>query len=189
MTHAWKRLSSGKYVDLNNLTLDDIDIDDINVALNGVVRFNGHYKDRPPLTVAQHTLLCERIRERIFPNDDKIKRAVIIHDFPETYYGDIATPVKKALGPAYKAWAAPIDALVEMKFWPSPEPISPEIHECVKICDLIALDIERRSMWESQYGKDKWPETPHVDMTVGMKQNLFRMVQSVDFVDLRKLLD
>ena len=55
---AWKRMSSGKYIDLNELKLKDISVHDINVALNNIIRFNGHYKDKKPLPVAQHSYMC-----------------------------------------------------------------------------------------------------------------------------------
>lgn len=186
-----KRVSSGRYIDLANLSHEDIDIQDISTSLNQIVRFTGHYKDRPPLTVAQHTLLCVKVCEKLFPNEKKIKRAVIIHDFPEAYYGDVITQIKRGLGDSFENLVRPIDEIVLNKYWPYPDIgfDSEEIKRPVKICDYISLDIERRSMWESQYGKDKWPTIPTFDMTVNMKQNLFDVVQKQEYVDLEKLLN
>ena len=188
---AWKRLAGGRYVDLNNLTVDDIDIDDINVALNHVYRFNGHYKDNKPLTVAQHTLLCVHIADMIFPEDNEIRIATIIHDFGETYYGDIATPVKHAFGEAFKQFAKPIDDAIDQKFWhvPNENGPNPTVKSCVKVCDLISLDIERRAMWKSQHGKDKWPTTPDIKLSLLDKQAMFDEVASIKFVDLKGLLN
>lgn len=188
MSEAWKRLSSGKYIDLNNLTVADIDIGDINTSLNNTVRFNGHWKDEKPLTVAQHTDLCLRIAEKIFPDNWYIHLAILIHDFGEAYYGDIATPVKRALGQGYRDFAEPIDNAIEEKFWYRDGPIGDEIHEAVKICDLLSLDMERRSMWSSQFGKDKWPTTPSfMDMSVSVKKSYFDLSAKKKYVDLEAI--
>jgi uncharacterized protein len=185
---AWKRLAGGRYVDLNNLTEADIDIDDINVALNYIHRFNGHHKDNTPLTVAQHTLLCVNIGSLIFPDDNEIRIATIIHDFGEAYYGDISTPIKHAFGEAFKSFAKPIDDAVDRKFWGIGGP-NQTIKDCVKVCDLISLDIERRAMWKSQHGKDKWPTTPDIKLSLLDKQAMFDEVAQIKFVDLKGLLN
>ena len=188
MSKAWKRLSSGKYIDLNALSEDDVDIKDINTALNNTIRFNGHYKDVKPLTVAQHTDLCVRIAEKIYHGNWDIHLAVLIHDWPEAYYGDIATPFKKILGEAYRDIVRPIDDAVEKKFWYKDIAITDEMHESVKVCDLLSLDFERRTMWSSQFGKDKWPTTPDfMDMSVSVKQGFFDLSAKKDFVDMEEM--
>ena len=188
MNEAWKRLSSGKYIDLNDFSEVDVDIKDINTALNQTIRFNGHWKDEEPLTVAQHTDLCLRIAEKIFHGNWDIHLAVLIHDWPEAYYGDIATPVKKALGQGFKDWSKPIDDAVESKFWHKDTYVTQDTHDCVKVCDLLSLDMERRTMWSSQFGKDKWPTTPDfMDMSVSVKKNFFDLSAKKDFVDMEEM--
>jgi len=189
MGNAWKRLSSGKYIDLNNFSVEDVDIRDINTALNCMHRFNGHWKDEKPLTVAQHTDLCLRIAEKLFPGNWNIHMAVLVHDWAETYYGDIATPVKKALGKGFIKWSKPIDEAVNEKFL-NVDNVSPEMHDCVKVCDLLSLDMERRSMWSSQLGKDKWPTTPDfMDMSVSVKKNFFDLSAKKEFVDMENMYE
>lgn len=188
MSESWMRLSSNKYVDLDALTEVDVDIKDINTSLNHTIRFSGHHKDAKPLTVAQHTDLCLRIAERLFPEAWDIHLAVLIHDWPEAYYGDIATPFKKILGESYREIIRPIDEAVESKYWYKDTPITQEMHEAVKVCDLLSLDFERRSMWKSQYGKDKWPVTPDfMDMSVAVKRDYFNMSAEKDFVDMEEM--
>lgn len=185
---APKRMASGKYIDLMNLTVDDIDLDDINVALNWTYRFNGHHKDNPPLTVAQHTWLCCDLATQVFPGEDDVWFDCLLHDMPEAYYGDISTPFKRALGADLKKITNPIDCLLYEKLWGElPENYS-EIASKRKVCDLLALDIERRSMWIDQRGKDLWPETPDVfNVSLKRKQSIYDDLRLMDFVDLKAL--
>lgn len=185
-----KRLASGRYIDLENLKVEDVDINDITIALNQIKRFSGHYKDREPLTVAQHTLLCLNFAKILFPDDVKIHRATVIHDFGETYYGDIVTQIKRIVGPILKEKIFdPIDLIINKKFW-YPNEIEPtdEVHYCVKVCDYLSLDVERRVMWKSQFGKDKWPEVPNVGLSLLDKEAMFDEVANQKFVDLKSLL-
>lgn len=189
MNH-WKRLSKGHYIDLADLTLDDIDIGDIEVALNYTYRFNGHHKDHPPLTVAQHTLLCCILSDMIF-NDEKIRRGCLIHDFGEAYYGDISTPLKRVIGKEMiQKITGPIDTLINQKFWKYPDEKEPDtyVKANVKVCDLLSLDIERRNMWKSQLGKDKWPPIPDNNFSLLDKQALFEEVANQRYIKLGELL-
>lgn len=166
-----KRVSSGRYVDLNALSVDDIDINDINTALNYLYRFTGHHKDVEPLTVAQHTKLTIILTEHLYPGDVALKFDCLLHDMPEAYYGDVATPLKNKFGNTYKDYVRTIDAVVYKKLWlleESPSLVDEELYKKRKICDGISLDIERRIMWKDQRGKDLWPE---VDSPFSMKEN------------------
>ncbi len=185
-----KRVSSGKYIDLANFTVEDVDIDDINRSLNMQRRFTGHYKDVPPLTVAQHTLLCTILSEMLFPGDEVIRKAVVLHDWEETFTGDIITPIKFLIGPeVLETVVKPVKKAIYQKFWPylDIDPMSDAIHKAVKICDYLSLDIERRVMWKDQTGKDKWPQ---VDFKLSLldKQALFNEVANA-YVDLGLLLE
>lgn len=171
MKPNWKRVSSGRYVNLNNLQLADLDIVDVDVALNNIIRFTGHHRDMPPLTVAQHSLLCLNLARLFEPDDVELHLAVFTHDFAESLIGDVATPVKRAMGDFWKEFADPIELLFEMKYFG--EHVDPELHHRVKLYDLAALDIERRVMWASQYGKDKWPASPLNVGTIADKEELF----------------
>lgn len=185
----WKRLSTGKYIDLANLDESDINIYDIENSLNHMYRFNGHFKDRKPLTVAQHTLLVVKLGNILFEEDAHTRRYNLIHDFPEAYYGDIPTPLKHIMGEAYNSFADPIDKKVLnkfwVKFWDKP---NEEVILRSKICDMLSLDIERRMMWKDQKGKDKWPTPPKNPFNMGEKEKLFDEVASINYVKLGELL-
>lgn len=186
-TPCWKRLSSGKYVDLANFTSSDVELADISTSLNGIERFTGHWKDTPPLTVAQHSFLCLMLAQIMEPDDEELHRWVFCHDFAEAYIGDVASPVKKAMGSAWYDFANPIEATVELAVMG--KHISPEMSDRVKVYDLCSLDIERRVMWSSQYGKDKWPMAPLNFGTLEDKANLFENAKKhIDMVSVWETL-
>lgn len=167
---CWKRMSSGKYIDINNLKSEDLDVGDICTSLNNIIRFTGHYKDVPPLTVAEHSILCYILAYEAGESEE-IQLACLVHDFAEAYIGDVATPVKKAMGKFWYDFADPIEELVEEKFFG--RKFDPEVKSIVKMYDLAALDIERRTIWYSQMGKDKWPTEGMKNKTVSEKEVYF----------------
>lgn len=178
MMIAPKRLSSGSYVDLADFKLGDIDLVDINQSLNHTYRFNGHYKDKPPLTVAQHTVLVMRLAEINFPGEENVRFNCLLHDFAEAYYGDISTPLKKILGDASGKYIKQIDSIIYTQLWKLPTPLDEDIENKTKICDLFSLDIERRSMWKSQVGKEHWPSVQG-RQPLREKEELFDWAQSL----------
>lgn len=184
---ATKRLSSGKYVDLSSLSVDDIDINDISKALNYIYRFTGHWKDNEPLTVAQHTKLVAHLSKIIFPGDLAVELDCTMHDFAEAYTGDIATPLKRIFGPQFKEYEDKVEDTIYEKLWVGPVPHSKEIYESRKVCDLLALDIERRAIWKDVRGKENWPNIPmDTLMTAKEKAQLYNWAKEsqVDIVDM-----
>lgn len=178
-------MSSGRYIDLADPPEWEVNIDDIETSLNEVKRFNGHYKDRRPLTVAQHSLLTMMVAGKLFPENREVALGCLVHDWPEAYYGDIATPLKKKLGPQLKEVTGEIDKAVFDVVLPSS--FDREVLELeVKICDLISLDIERRAMWKSTLGVDKWPEVPSHPFSNEEKQKMFDTVSDT-YVNLKDL--
>lgn len=182
---AWKRLSSGRYIDLANLTEDDVHIEDIETPLNNIKRFTGHYKDRPPLTVAQHSLLCLNLALEDDPENHELHLRVFTHDFAEAYIGDVATPVKKVMGKFWYDFARPIEHTVEKKMVGSLP--TPDMKDAVKFYDAFALDIERRSLWEDQRGKDKWPPFNEISKSLRWKKVQFMVASLSGEIDIEKI--
>lgn len=186
------RMSSGRYVNLETLNHDDIDVYDISNSLNQLKRFVGHYKDKEPLTVAQHTFLVMDIARIIYPKDDEVLYDCLLHDFGEAYTGDIPTPVKTVLGENIKPFLKYVDEVIYGKLWrcPTLPRVTPEIKEKTKLCDLLALDIERRVIWSDQSGKENWPELPVPRMewqwTLRQKNDMFRRVARHPYINLAK---
>lgn len=179
-----KRLSTGKYIDLGNLKPEDIDLEDIDRSLNYIYRFTGHWKDKEPLTVAQHTWLVYSLAKEFYPNDKATQFNCILHDMPEAYYGDVATPLKRLFGDAYVKFARDIDSVVYSVLWKRKEPFDEEVETRTKICDSIALDIERRNMWSSQYGKKYWPPEPINPFNMNDKKDWFEEASRHRYIDL-----
>lgn len=183
-----KRLSSGKYVDLSNLSKDDIDIDDIARALNYIYRFTGHWKDNEPLTVAQHTKLVIHLSKILFPGDVLVEFDCVLHDFAEAYTGDIATPLKKLFGPQFKEYENTVEDTIYEALWVGSVPHSKDLYENRKICDLLALDIERRSIWIDPKGKDHWPNIPMDSiLTVKEKKALYLWAKEQRIIDITSM--
>ena len=148
------RISSGRLVDLNDFTPEDVCPMSIERSLNQIKRFTGHYNFHEPLTVAQHTLLVMAISRVINGRDSFTDLGSKIHDFPEAYYGDLSSPLKKHFGDFYREKIKLIDEVVTNHFWPDEDEYSDwksfhEIESQVKIADTISLRIEQSMMWGS----------------------------------------
>ena len=68
---AWQRMLSGRRLDLLNPSPMDVEIIDIAYGLARVSRWNGQTKGKFPLSVAQHSVLVERLVTRNSPNLDR----------------------------------------------------------------------------------------------------------------------
>ncbi|HDI4958884.1 TPA: deoxyribonucleoside 5-monophosphate phosphatase [Salmonella enterica] len=63
---------SGKQFDYLSATIDDIDIEDIAVALSNICRFSGHLPEF--YSVAQHSVLCSQLVSPEFAFDHYYQR-------------------------------------------------------------------------------------------------------------------
>lgn len=105
---------TGKSIDLNNPEDNDFCIEDIAHSLALQCRWTGH---TPTFySVAQHSVVASYVEPahpayKMSSNEwDKVK---LLHDAGETYYGDISTPFKNAMGDAYQVVKQPIDRCIE----------------------------------------------------------------------------
>lgn len=89
---------SGKLVDPWHLKREDVDFTDVAWALSRIVRFVGHCD--PAWTVADHTLFVARIL-RAWGLPARVQLLGLLHDAPEAYLSDLASPTKHHL-PDYK---------------------------------------------------------------------------------------
>lgn len=100
---AWQRMLSGRRLDLLNPTAVDIEIQDIAHGLSFQARWNGQTKGDFPYSVAEHSLLVERIFCQISSHTEpKWRLAALLHDAPEYVIGDMIRPVKNAIGGHYE---------------------------------------------------------------------------------------
>ena len=81
---AWQRMLSGRRLDLLDPTPLDIEIQDIAHGLSFVARWNGQTSGDFPYSVAEHSLLVEKIFGELNPNSNFESRlAALLHDAPE----------------------------------------------------------------------------------------------------------
>jgi uncharacterized protein len=139
---AWQRMLSGRRLDLLDPTPLDIEIEDIAHGLARVARWNGQTVGPHIFSVAQHSVLVERIATALEPGLDATGRLVaLLHDAPEYVIGDIISPFKAVLGDAYKAIEHRILAAIHLRFSLPVEPTA-ALARLVKRADRAAAFIE-----------------------------------------------
>ncbi|WP_424932842.1 HD domain-containing protein [Amaricoccus macauensis] len=114
---AWQRMLSGRRLDLLEPSPLDIEIEDIAHGLAFVARWNGQTLGEYPYSVAEHSLLVERIFSALNPRATACwKLAALLHDAPEYVIGDMISPVKSAIGANYATLDARLSAAVHLRF-------------------------------------------------------------------------
>ncbi len=139
---AWQRMLSGRRLDLLDPSPLDIEIEDIAHGLAFVARWNGQTYGEFPYSVAEHSLLVERVYAEITPNAPvKWRLAALLHDAPEYVIGDMISPVKAAVGPGYKAMDARLMEAVHRRFG-VPAEIPKAVKAQIKRADRISAWLE-----------------------------------------------
>ena len=139
---AWQKMLSGRRLDLLDPTPVDIEIEDIAHGLSFVARWNGQTLGDYAYSVAEHSLLVERLFTRINPRvDAKWKLAALLHDAPEYVIGDMISPVKAAVGPGYDELDNRLTAAIHIRFG-LPATIPAQIKKQIKKADKISAWME-----------------------------------------------
>ncbi len=107
---------SGRRLDLLDPAPLDIEIEDIAHGLARVARWNGQTSGDWPFSVAEHSLLVERIFTAMAPSRPAERLMALLHDAPEYVIGDMISPFKAALGLDYAAFEARLSAAVHLRF-------------------------------------------------------------------------
>lgn len=141
-SRAWQRMLSGRRLDLLDPTPMDIEIEDIAHGLSFVARWNGQTEGDFPYSVAEHSLLVERIFARMQPKADaKARLAALLHDAPEYVIGDMISPVKSAVGPGYADLDDRLSAAIHRRFGlPTILPVT--LKKRIKTADKISAWME-----------------------------------------------
>ncbi|QIG73122.1 hypothetical protein EVC00_016 [Rhizobium phage RHph_N37] len=122
------RTSDGRLVDPLDIQLGDVRPRVIIHSLSQINRFTGHAAY--PFSVAQHTWnLCMTVPRHL-------KKAAILHDFPEAWFNDLASPLKKEL-PNYKQYEK--HALAQVMY----------VH------GVTQLEIDELDEWDKRIYKDE----------------------------------
>ena len=120
----------------------DIEIGDIAHGLARVSRWNGQTKGKYPFSVAQHSVLVEKLVQSIAPNlDQKWQLASLLHDAPEYVIGDMITPFKGVLGDRYRDIEARLEASVHIRFG-LPAALPDYVKKTIKRADRMAAWLE-----------------------------------------------
>ncbi|HEU0095250.1 MAG TPA: HD family hydrolase [Rhizomicrobium sp.] len=114
---AWQRMLSGRRLDLLEPSPLDIEIADIAHGLARVARWNGQTKGTHAFSVAQHSVLVERLVAELSPRLSREARLMaLLHDAPEYVVGDLISPFKAAVGISYKALEERLQVAIHLRF-------------------------------------------------------------------------
>jgi 5'-deoxynucleotidase YfbR-like HD superfamily hydrolase len=139
---AWQRMLSGRRLDLLDPSPLDIEVEDIAHGLARVARWNGQTFGDHAFSVAQHSLLVERIvrlqHEACAPRD---RLATLLHDAPEYVIGDLISPFKAVIDTAYRQVEERLHGAVRLRFGlPAQLPMS--LLARIKKADQVAAYFE-----------------------------------------------
>ncbi len=114
---AWQRMLSGRRLDLLEPSPLDIEIADIAHGLARVARWNGQTRGAHAFSVAQHSVLVERLVCDLNPRlAREAKLMALLHDAPEYVIGDLISPFKAAVGLDYKAMENRLQAAIHLRY-------------------------------------------------------------------------
>ena len=139
---AWQRMLSGRRLDILNPSPLDIEIEDIAHGLARVSRWNGQTLGKFGFSVAQHSVLVERLfRQKAPKTDQKWCLAALLHDAPEYVIGDMITPFKNVLSDSYYEIESRLNEAVFIRFG-LPVELPKAIQHKIKRADKMAAWIE-----------------------------------------------
>ena len=142
LSRAWQRMLSGRRLDILNPSPLDIEIEDIAHGLARVNRWNGQTKSKHSLSVAQHSVLVEKLVRLNAPKlEQKWYLAALLHDAPEYVIGDMITPFKRALGSKYHKIEKGLTVAINIRF-SLPGQIPNQVERTIKRADRMAAWLE-----------------------------------------------
>ena len=143
---AWQRMLSGRRLDLLDPTPMDVEIEDIAHGLAFVARWNGQTIGDFAYSVAEHSLLVEKIFFRLIPNATPTQRlTALLHDAPEYVIGDMISPVKSSVGSGYEELDKRLTAAIHVRFGlPAVTPIA--LKKQIKKADKVSAWLEANQL-------------------------------------------
>lgn len=114
---VWQRMLSGRRLDLAHPSPMDIEIEDIAHGLARVARWNGQTRGEHAFSVAEHSVLVEKIVRKLEPGFGPAEwMTALLHDSPEYVIGDMISPFKAILGESYKGVEGRLQEAVHIRF-------------------------------------------------------------------------
>lgn len=139
---AWQRMLSGRRLDLLDPSPLDIEIKDIIHGLARVARWNGQTTGKHAFSVAQHSLMVEKIFTLSNSNCSPDEQLVaLLHDGPEYVIGDMISPFKAIIGDSYKSVEARLEAAIHVRYSLPPHP-STALKKRIKRADQVSAYFE-----------------------------------------------
>ena len=139
---VWQRMLSGRRLDLLDPSPMDIEIVDIAHGRARVARWKGQTVGPHIFSVAQHSLLVEKIAATLDPAIDRAGRLfMLLHDAPEYVIGDMISPFKATIGEAYKTVENRILGAILLRY-ALPAAPAPDISRLAKRADRMAAFFE-----------------------------------------------
>ena len=133
---------SGRRLDLLDPSPLDVEIEDIAHGLARVARWNGQTFGDHAYSVAQHSLLVERILRLQHPDClPREKLATLLHDAPEYVIGDLISPFKAVIDTPYRQVEERLHAAIRLRFG-LPVALPPAIPVRIKKADQAAAYFE-----------------------------------------------
>ncbi len=155
---------SGRNIDIENISVDDIDVSDMAWALSNINRFNGHGLKQ--YSVAEHSLfVAAKLRSELDKEGMRKSKLYyqmflqgLLHDAHEYLIGDIITSVKYLpdVLPVIKDLEDKIDSVI-YKSLNLPMP-TPPIKDKIKEVDNYVISVEAFHLMPSR-GKDWRPDS------------------------------
>jgi 5'-deoxynucleotidase YfbR-like HD superfamily hydrolase len=166
---VWQRMLSGRRLDLAHPSPVDVEIEDIAHGLARVARWNGQTKGLHAFSVAEHSVIVERICRELNPDlNPRDCLTALLHDSPEYVIGDMISPFKALLGESYKSIEARLQEAIHIRF--ELAPVTPQrLKKLIKRADLIcawfeAVQLAGFSEDESNKLFGKPPEGMHLKL-------------------------
>ncbi|WP_349361320.1 HD family hydrolase [Stappia sp.] len=133
---------SGRRLDLLDPSPLDVEIEDIAHGLARVARWNGQTVGEHAYSVAEHSLLVERLARDLHPDlTPEACLAVLLHDAPEYVIGDMISPFKAVMGGSYKEIEERLQGAIHLRF-ALPAAMSVRLKTLTKRADTIAAYFE-----------------------------------------------
>jgi 5'-deoxynucleotidase YfbR-like HD superfamily hydrolase len=139
---AWQRMLSGRRLDLLDPSPFDIEIEDIARGIARVARWNGQTKGDHAFSVAEHSVVVERLFARLNPKASTSDRlTALLHDAAEYVIGDMISPFKSALGLDYKEFETRIETAIHLRYGLPAKPRA-ALKKAIKKADIYCAYFE-----------------------------------------------
>jgi len=190
----WVETESGVAFDLLTPRAEDVRIEDIAGHLSKINRYAGATVGASGYTVAQHSVHVSRILET-WGAPLAVQREGLLHDAPEAYYGDVSSPVQRAMRALLRRFleAERIAVRFDDPFTMLRDVVDPVVRAAlglpleetplVKRADLVALACERRAImapcdrdWRlPEYADTRWSMITIEDSSIARDRFLRRL--------------